>query len=192
MYFNGKKFVSVKVMSDGAVPVETELDGNSDNPVSNRAVYKALQGISNLFNGFLSRLSNAEQAQTDLKERVKFLEENPPEIPEITVDDKLDLNSTNPAQNKVVTAKINEVGSMAGNVMETASAAHQRIATLETQISEVGTKAYQAYTGLSLLNPKITTLETQVGDIDTALETIIAMQENTLSALRTLSGGDGE
>ena len=173
MYFNGKKFVSVKVMSDGAVPVETELDGNSDNPVSNRAVYKALQGISNFLNGIVSRLSNAEQAQTDLTERVKFLEENPPEIPKIIVDDHLDLNlnSTNPVQNKVVTAKIHEVGSAAGNAMSTASAAHQRI----------------------------TTLETQVGDIDTALDAIIAQQEQTIAQQEQtiaiqeeLIGGDGE
>lgn len=75
----------------------------------------------------------------------------------IVVDEVLSDISTNPVQNKAVAKVINNIGATAN----------------------------RAYTGMEYLRTQFTTMETQMGDVDTALDSIIAIQES-------LIGGDGE
>jgi hypothetical protein len=92
----------------------------------------------------------------------------------VTVDDHLDANSTNPVQNKVVKARIDEVGMMASNAQGGVGAAHERINALENVANGVGD-------ALANIDHQLAALEKSVGDIDTAFDELHAYAQALVS-----------
>lgn len=89
----------------------------------------------------------------------------------ITVDSEPSHTSTNPVQNRVVTSAISSVTSVAVDARDAAAQAQ----------STANAAGMEANTVKQILenkvNPKIAALETQMGNVETALDSILAIQE---------------
>lgn len=112
-------------------------------------------------------------------------------VTEITADDKLDANSTKPVQNKVVAAEfanVREWQSGAFGAINSASAAANAASEMAKTAGEIAHHAkqtieYDIDPRLTKAEADIATLKENCGDIDTALDSIIAIQQS-------LIGGD--
>ena len=155
------------------IKVDSTLDETSTNAVQNKAVATAVNELD-------GRVDTLERNKIIVDNRLDPISPNPVENRvicqaladigtggsgtggNIIIDSELSTTSTNPVQNKVVTAKINEAGAEAYGVRQ----------TLDYDIK-----------------PRITAIENSIGDIDTALDAIIAIQEELIG---TITFTDGE
>jgi hypothetical protein len=100
----------------------------------------------------------------------------------ITVDDKLDANSTNPVQNKVVAENIGRLFAGTNYVQSLANEAKDIANNALNTANLAGTHGNLALNKINIeIEPKLAELETQVGDIDTALDELHAYAQSLVS-----------
>jgi hypothetical protein len=128
-----------------------------------------------------------------LDERIKTLEENGTGGADITVDDHLDNNSTNPVQNKVLYSTLRDLGLGLESVNRTANAAQQAASQAQTTANAAGSLAASVRDKFEhIVEPRIATLETQVGDIDTTARNALTKAETAEQKAEQVETAIGE
>ena len=124
------------------VTPDAELNATSTNPVQNKAIYAKYQEVGGMAASALQGAQLVDDKVTALKTQVNAIDGRVTELEDngvsVTVDDKLDLQSTNPVQNKVVADAIATVGGYASSAQSGVAAAHERIDALEQVAADAG------------------------------------------------------
>lgn len=115
-YINGINQIDGKIMNisigrfQDAVPIDAVIDQSSSNPVKNSAIFYALSEKMDKSAGNMKHtasegkyIAGFDQVNGKITNVVAY------NIPRQQIDDKLSLNSKNPVQNNVITAKIDEL-----------------------------------------------------------------------------------
>lgn len=163
-----------KLLDDNKVTIDTELNGESANPVQNSAVYEAISNLQSAIpivdNSISDTSVNAVQNKA-VSEAITSLEaslrasfvtmlSNEAQI----VDDELDTTSTNPVQNNVIATQINDILALIERIRQDGISAFAD-ASLNTN-SDNPIQNSAVAIALNEINTSLSTISSSLADLD--------------------------
>lgn len=103
--------------NDQSITIDSELLDDSQNPVQNRAIKAAFNGVNNQLNQISQAVDGCNEAIITHEDRIHDLELRPTGG-SITIDNTISANSSNPVQNRVIKEALDNKANVGANLSE--------------------------------------------------------------------------